>query len=215
VKAAVAVNKGQPVYVSGANGTNMLVSLSSNNAEATSSKTLGLAASTMAINGQGSVISEGLLSGIDTSTATAGDPVWLGVNGALLLGLANKPVAPAHMVSLGVVTRVHATNGEIFVRVQNGFELDELHNVSIIGPSNGHLLKYNGSTQLWENASQSTLSIAKTQVAGTAITAADTATVTNTMLANSTITVNGSSVSLGGSVTVVGESFHPFLLIGA
>lgn len=39
--------------------------------------------------------------------------------------------------------------------------------------------------------------------------------VSNVKLANSSITVNGSSVSLGGSVSVTGESFHPFLLIGA
>lgn len=40
--------------------------------------------------------------------------------------------------------------------------------------------------------------------------------VTNAKLANSSITVNGSAVSLGGSVTVAanGETFNPFLLIG-
>jgi hypothetical protein len=39
--------------------------------------------------------------------------------------------------------------------------------------------------------------------------------VTNAKLQNSSITINGSAVSLGGSVNVTGESFHPFLLIGA
>ena len=37
-----------------------------------------------------------------------------------------------------------------------------------------------------------------------------TGVVTNAMLVNSGITVNGSSVSLGGSVTIAGESFNPF-----
>lgn len=36
--------------------------------------------------------------------------------------------------------------------------------------------------------------------------------VTNAKLANSSITVNGSAVSLGGSVTIAGESFNPFFL---
>lgn len=36
----------------------------------------------------------------------------------------------------------------------------------------------------------------------------------NSALTNSSITINGSSVSLGGSVTITGESFHPFLLMG-
>lgn len=37
----------------------------------------------------------------------------------------------------------------------------------------------------------------------------------NGSLTNSSITINGSSVSLGGSVTITGESFHPFLLMGS
>lgn len=37
----------------------------------------------------------------------------------------------------------------------------------------------------------------------------------NTSLTNSSITINGSSVSLGGTVTISGESFSPFMLIGA
>ena len=39
--------------------------------------------------------------------------------------------------------------------------------------------------------------------------------VTNAKLQNSSITINGSSVSLGGSVSITGESFHPFMLMGA
>lgn len=38
--------------------------------------------------------------------------------------------------------------------------------------------------------------------------------IANNKLANSTVTINGSAVSLGGSVTITGESFHPFLLMG-
>ena len=37
----------------------------------------------------------------------------------------------------------------------------------------------------------------------------------NASLTNSAITINGSAVSLGGSVAVTGESFHPFLLMGS
>jgi hypothetical protein len=52
-------------------------------------------------------------------------------------------------------------------------------------------------------------------ITGTLITTGDTGTVTNTMLVNSGITINGSSVSLGGTVVIQGESFHPFMLMGA
>lgn len=150
VKAGVAITKGQAVYVTGSNGTNMIVGLASNTSEGTSSKTMGLAASAAAINDNIFVVTEGLLAGLDTSTATAGDPVWLGTNGNLIFGLVNKPVAPAHLVYLGVVTRVQSNNGEIFVHVQNGFELNEIHDVLISSPSTGQLLQ-RASDGLWKN----------------------------------------------------------------
>jgi acyl-[acyl carrier protein]--UDP-N-acetylglucosamine O-acyltransferase len=145
---------GTPVYVSGStggSGTNMIVSKASNTSEPTSSKTMGLTASAGITNDQVFVVTEGLLSGINTSTAVAGDPVWLGPSGTLLFGLANKPYAPAHMVFLGVVTRVQSVNGEIFVKVQNGFELDELHDVAIASKANNDLLVYESATSLWKN----------------------------------------------------------------
>ena len=52
-------------------------------------------------------------------------------------------------------------------------------------------------------------------VGSSVVTTADTSKVTNSMMVNSSITINGSSVSLGGSVTITGESFHPFMLMGA
>lgn len=149
---STALTKGTPVYISSADGTNIIVSASSNATEATSSKTLGLLETDLAINATGYVVTDGKLSNIDTSGAgAAGDAVWLGVNGAKLYGLANKPVAPAHMVYLGVVSRKSATVGEIQVKVQNGFELDELHNVLITSPADKQVLAYESSTQLWKN----------------------------------------------------------------
>jgi hypothetical protein len=151
VKAGVAINKGQAVYVTSSDGTNMIVGLASNASEATSSKTMGLLDATVSINGFANVVTEGLLAGLNTVGANSGDPVWLGVGGNLIYGLANKPYAPAHLVFIGIVTRVNANNGEIFVKVQNGFELDELHDVDLKTtlPINGHLLGYNGT--LWVN----------------------------------------------------------------
>lgn len=151
VKAGVAINKGQAVYVTSADGTNMIVGLASNASEATSSKTMGLLNATVVANGFADVVTEGLLDGLDTSTATVGNPVWLGTGGNLIYGLANKPYAPNHLVFIGIVTRVNANNGEIFVKVQNGFELDEIHDVDLKTTTkvNGHLLGYNGS--LWVN----------------------------------------------------------------
>jgi hypothetical protein len=71
----------------------------------------------------------------------------------LIYGLTNKPYAPAHLVFIGVVTRVNSSNGEIFVKVQNGFELKEIHDVDLItnAPTNNQLLAYNSTTGLWAN----------------------------------------------------------------
>jgi hypothetical protein len=151
VRAAANLTKGQAVYVTGSNGTNMLVNAASNSAESTSSKTFGLLAQDLSTNNLGFVVTEGILSGLNTSSAQQGDPVWLGTNGSLIYGLTNKPHAPAHLVFIGIVTRVNSNNGEIFVKIQNGFELDELHDVLISSPQNKQLLSYDSSTGLWKN----------------------------------------------------------------
>jgi len=154
----IALTKGTAVYISGANGSNVLIKLAQSNAELTSSQTLGLLETDLAINGIGYIITHGLLAGtgsqiFNTSTANIGDPVWLSptVAGGLIFGLAQKPKAPNHLVYLGVVSRVHSNLGEILVKVQNGFELEELHNVAIDTPANNDFLVYETSTTLWKN----------------------------------------------------------------
>ena len=206
VKAAVALTKGQAVYVSSADGTNMIVSKASNAAESTSSKTLGLVAQDLAINGQGFVVTEGLLAGLDTSTATAGDPVWLGTNGNLIFGLVNKPTAPAHLVFIGIVTRVQSNNGEIFVKVQNGFELDELHNLSVASPSDGDMIKYVASTGLWTKIAATTTNITE----GTNLYYTDARA-----RAAISVTGSGSYDSATGVITVTGGVTSVNTLTGA
>jgi hypothetical protein len=220
VEAAQILTKGQAVYVSSSNGTNIKVSKASNATEALSSKTLGLVAQNLNTtnNKFGYVVSEGLLGGLNTSSADEGDPVWLGVDGALIFGLTNKPVAPAHLVFIGIVTKKSAGSGEIFIRVQNGFELQELHNV-LIGtgyastPADNDVLAYDTASGLWKNqtaaqanlvdTSDARLTDTRTPTDGSVTTAKIVdGNVTNAKLTNSGVTINGSSVSLGGTVTV-------------
>jgi hypothetical protein len=119
---------------------------------------MGLIAQNLSTNGKGFVITEGLLAGLNTGSTVAGAPVWLGVDGNLIYGLVGKPYAPAHLVFIGIVTRAHNNNGEIFVKVQNGFELDELHDVDLksILPTDGQVLQFDGATGLWRNNTLST-----------------------------------------------------------
>ena len=159
VKLGETMTIGTPVYI-GVDlnaGTNMTVYKATNATEAGSSKTIGLIASSGITNDLVEVVTEGLLEGLNTSTATKGDPVWLGVNGALLFGLANKPVAPAHMVFLGIVTRVQQNNGEIFVKVQNGFEMSEIHNYLQGNVQNNEVIVYESATSLYKPKSIPTI----------------------------------------------------------
>lgn len=147
---ASTILKGQAVYVTGASGTNILVGLAENDTEEMSSKTLGLMETDVAPSDRAYVITQGLLSGLNTSTAIEGDPIWLSASpGGLIYGLTNKPYAPNHLVYIGVVTRSNATNGEVYVKPQNGFELRELHDVSAQSPNNNDILVYNQSSSLW------------------------------------------------------------------
>jgi hypothetical protein len=197
VKAGVAINKGQAVYVTSADGTNMIVGLASNASEATSSKTMGLLDATVSTNGFANVVTEGLLAGLDTSAAgTEGDPVWLGTGGNLIYGLINKPYAPAHLVFIGIVTRKNSNNGEIFVKVQNGFELNEIHDVDLKTnlPVNGELLGFNGT--LWVNKTiAGWLGYTPTNASGT--TNYISKFTGSTTLGNSLVFDNGTNVGIG------------------
>ena len=212
VKAAQSINKGQAVYVSSADGTNMIVSKASNAGESTSSKTMGLLEDTVSANGKTNVITEGLLSGLNTNGANAGDPVWLGTNGDLVYGLVNKPVAPAHLVFIGIVTRANENNGEIFVKVQNGYEINELHDV-LIGtgysstPADNDVLAYDSASGLWKNqtATEAGLQVRVANVSDTEIGYLDgvTSAIQTQLDAKSTSskneTLSNKTISLGSN----------------
>ena len=153
--------KGSVVYISGANGTNALFSLADADTELTSSKTVGLLAQTLATNGIGAIVTEGLLSGINTGSATAGQSVWLSSTaGGFVFGA--PPAKPAHGVYLGVVTRAHATQGEILVKVQNGYELNELHDVNAGSPSDNNVLAWDSASSMWTNQTVAQIGAAAT-----------------------------------------------------
>jgi microcystin-dependent protein len=205
VKAGEAINKGQAVYVSSADGTNMIVSKADNSTEATSSKTMGLLDATVSTNGFASVVTEGILAGLNTSSANAGDPVWLGTSGNLLYGLSNKPSSPSNLVFIGVVTRANSSNGEIFVRPQNGFELNELHDVQIASLTSGDFLKWNGTA--WANdpinlGTDTTGSYVASLVAGTGISLANN----SGEAATPTISVSDGLVPAGAVQMFAGSS---------
>jgi len=127
----------------------------SNNVDATSAQTVGMVLSTSIANNQkGLIIVNGQLDGLSlfpTSTWADGDAVYLGATAGTVTNV--KPYAPNHLVYLGFVTTAsNGSAGRMYVRVQNGYEMQELHNVSAQTPANDDILKYNTTTSLWETS---------------------------------------------------------------
>jgi len=90
-----------------------------------------------------------LVANLNTSAYTDGAQLYLSPTTAGTL-TATKPYAPQHLVYVAVVAHAHPTQGKLLVKVQNGYELDELHNVSAQSPTTGQTLVWNGTTSLWE-----------------------------------------------------------------
>jgi hypothetical protein len=165
------ITKGQPVYAFGGTGDRLTVKLASNSGDATSAQTVGIVLSTSIANNQkGLIIVNGQLDGLNifpTSTWADGDAVYLGATAGSITNV--KPFAPNHLVYLGFVTTAsNGSAGRMYVRVQNGYEMQELHNVSAQGPANNDILKYNTTTSLWETSNA--LSTKQDTITGAATT---------------------------------------------
>jgi hypothetical protein len=175
------LTRGTVVYISGAAGNKALVSKALATSDATSAQTYGVITADIPNNQNGYATIAGSLGNLNTSAYTDGTQLYLSSTTA---GdwTSTKQYAPNHLVYVGVVTRSHVNQGTIEVKIQNGYEMDELHNVSAQTPSNGNVLIWNNSTQLWESAG---------------ITAGTGISVTN---GAGSITVTNTAPSLGGDV---------------
>lgn len=156
---ASTLSKGTIVYISGANGTHVIVSKAQANSEEASSKTVGMVIENISAGADGKVALNGTVDGVNTFAIPAGSPLWLSAAVAGGYTIA-KPTPPNHGVFIGWVARSNASNGRIVLHIQNGYELDELHDVLISSKQNNDLLVYESATSLWKNKSKTTLDIA-------------------------------------------------------
>lgn len=175
----------QVCLISGAQGQRLAVRLAKGDSDANSAGTLGIASETILINQEGFITSVGLIEDINTTGSLQGE-TW--ADGDILYlspttfgAITNiKPVAPNHTVIVGYVEYAHAIHGKIYVKIDNGYELNELHNVDINTGTlaNNDGLFYNTATSTWQNK--------------TVTTALGFTPVTNAR----TITINGSAQNL-------------------
>ena len=149
------ITKGTVVYINGASGNKPTIAKAIATTDATSAQTFGLVQANINNNSNGYIVAFGDLDGLDTSAYTEGAQLYL--SSTVLGGYTiTKQYAPNHLVYIGVVTRSHVNQGRIEVRIQNGYELDEIHDVSAQTPSNNDGLFYNSTSTLWENKSIAT-----------------------------------------------------------
>lgn len=142
------LNKGDVVYLAGSQGNRITVAKGLAVTDAFSANTFGVVAETIANNQSGFIITEGLITGLNTSTLTEDSAVYLSptVAGALT---STKPQAPQHTVYIGVCVKSNNGSGELFVKIRNGQELDELHDTRITSPVDRASLYYSGG--LWRD----------------------------------------------------------------
>jgi hypothetical protein len=144
------ITKGTVVYINGAQGQMPTVALADADTEATSSKTFGFAAEQILNDGEGFVVTEGVLRGVNTASFTEGGAIWLSSTAGQYTQ--TIPAEPAHSVFLGYAVKAHASAGEVIVKIQNGYELTELHGVVIEETlADNEVLAYDSTSGLWKN----------------------------------------------------------------
>jgi hypothetical protein len=154
------LTKGTVVYINGGQGNLPTVTKALATGDATSAQTYGVVQTNITNMNNGFVVAIGSLTDLDTQAYANGTQLYLSstVAGAWT---SVKQYAPAHLVYVAIVTRSHPTQGVVEVKIQNGFEMDELHDVSAQTPSNGGILQYVTSTGLWTAVAGTTTNIAE------------------------------------------------------
>jgi hypothetical protein len=146
----------QAVRVSGATGGRLSVALARADSDTNSADTIGLVCETIATNQEGFIITVGQLLDVNTTGSLQGE-IWADGDVLYLSPTTAgritkvKPTGAGHIVVIGYVEYAHANHGSIYVKIMNGWELDELHDVAIANPQNNDFLRYNSTFGTWKN----------------------------------------------------------------
>lgn len=189
------IANGSPVYVTGTSSgqTYPNVALAKADVAATSS-IIGLTNGAIANGAIGYVTSQGIIDNVNTGTFTVGQVLYLSPYSA---GQLMNTIPPTGItVQVGVVTFVNSSTGHIYVKQTIPLAIPASIITGTLGVDHGGT----GATTLTGYVKGSGTSA---MTASSTIPTTDlSGTVTNAQLANSSITINGSSVSLGGSTSV-------------
>ena len=151
---SVPLTDGMIVYISGSQGNRIAVKRAAATSDTLSANTLGMVTETISVGAEGFITTQGTVNGLNTAALTAGAMLFLSSSAGQYTTV--RPTAPIHTVIIGYVERSHATVGSIYVKIDNGYELGELHDIvdNTTTSSYGDLLVKSGS--VWTNSKQLT-----------------------------------------------------------
>lgn len=144
------LTKGTVVYINGESGNRPTFATASWEGDPSSATTIGIIAQDIINSQTGYAVTNGLIRGVNTNAFLPGTSLYLSSSGQYT---DTPPASPLHEVRLGK-TITQATSGTLYIDIQNGYELGELHDVLAVSASNGDLLVYSGS--IWINTKQLT-----------------------------------------------------------
>jgi len=148
--------------VQDAQGQRLAVDYALADSNGNSTDTIGVVYENINNNQTGKIMVIGEITGLNTTgslqgeTWEDGDVLYLSSSTA---GNVTKvqPIAPNHLVVIGYVVHAHATQGKIYCKVQNGWELGELHDVYAPSPNNNDGIFWSSGTTRYENKSITTV----------------------------------------------------------
>lgn len=153
---------------------NVIEVIAADNSAAATMPAIGVLNETLADDAEGTAIAFGNVSGIDTSSFSAGDPIFVNSSGGFT---ATKPTGTALIQKIGIVVKSHASNGTIKVfganrtnDVPNIAEnyiwlgnssgvatatehlLNNVKDVTTSSPTDGQVLTWDNANSYWKNA---------------------------------------------------------------
>ena len=148
--------------VQDAQGQRLAVDYALADSNGNSTDTIGIVYENINNNQSGRIVVIGELTGLNTTGSLQGE-TW---NDGDVLYLSSstpgnltkvQPIAPNHLVVVGYVVYAHANQGKIYCKVQNGWEIGELHDCYLPSPSNNDGIFWNSTTTRYENKSITTV----------------------------------------------------------
>lgn len=155
------INDGQVVQFSGSLGSSgrLLIALARADTTSEAKYIMGVSTEEIANGADGFVTAFGKIRGIDTDGSVCsetwgdGDVLYLSATTAGCLTV-TPPAEPSLRIPVAAVVHA-ANNGTLFVRPTYYPKLDDLHDVTTDGATNGQVLVYNSSSGVWEPGSAS------------------------------------------------------------